>query len=142
MHSRPNRCRSRASWPDLLGSVWFLVGLAIVTVLLAYRLLPPKAPRWRSAAIPAIVVGLAVVALSQIFMFLVPRLVGVAALAGSIASAFVALAWLSFTFQAVLYGAAWVRVRDERPCAECRVRPGKSRSAGRTGRSPTMTVRS
>jgi uncharacterized BrkB/YihY/UPF0761 family membrane protein len=55
---------------------------------------------------------LAVVALSQIFTFLVPRLVGVAALAGSIASAFVALAWLSFTFQAVLYGAAWVRVRE------------------------------
>jgi membrane protein len=97
---------------DLLGSVWFIVGLAILTVLFAYRLLPPKAPRWRSAAIPAIVVGLAVVALSQIFTFLVPRLVGVAALAGSIASAFVALAWLSFTFQAVLYGAAWVRVRD------------------------------
>jgi YihY family inner membrane protein len=96
----------------LLGSVWFIVGLAILTVLIAYRLLPPKAPRWRSAAIPAVVVGLAVVALSQVFMFLVPRLVGVAALAGSIASAFIALAWLSFTFQAVLYGAAWVRVRD------------------------------
>ena len=42
-----------------------------------------------------------------------PRLVGVAALAGSLASAFIALAWLSFTFQAILYGAAWVRVRDE-----------------------------
>ena len=41
-----------------------------------------------------------------------PRLVGVAALAGSLASAFIALAWLSFTFQALLYGAAWVRVRD------------------------------
>ena len=51
--------------------------------------------------------------LSQIFMLLVPRLVGVAALAGSLASAFIALAWLSFTFQAILYGAAWVRVRDE-----------------------------
>jgi YihY family inner membrane protein len=96
----------------LLGSVWFLVALAILTVLLVYRLLPPKAPRWRSAAIPAVVVGVAVVLLSQLFMFLVPRLVGVAALAGTIASAFIALAWLSFTFQALLYGAAWVRVRD------------------------------
>ena len=57
------------------------------------------------------------VILSQIFTFLVPRLVGVAALAGSLASAFIALAWLSFTFQALLYGAAWVRVRDESPTA-------------------------
>ena len=58
-------------------------------------------------------VGIAIVVLSQIFVALVPRLVGVAALAGSLASAFIALAWLSFTFQALLYGAAWVRVRDE-----------------------------
>jgi uncharacterized BrkB/YihY/UPF0761 family membrane protein len=63
--------------------------------------------------IPAILVGIVVVVLTQIFTLLVPRLVGVAALAGSLASAFIALAWLSFTFQAVLYGAAWVRVRDE-----------------------------
>ena len=27
---------------------------------------------------------------------------------------FVALAWLSFTFQILLYGAAWVRIRAER----------------------------
>jgi uncharacterized BrkB/YihY/UPF0761 family membrane protein len=59
------------------------------------------------------VVGIAIVVLSQVFITLVPRLVGVAALAGSLASAFVALAWLSFTFQALLVGAAWVRVRDE-----------------------------
>jgi hypothetical protein len=42
----------------------------------------------------------------------VPRLVGVAALAGSLASAFIALAWLSFSFQALLYGASWVRIRE------------------------------
>ena len=68
---------------------------------------------------PAVIVGVAFVVLTQVFTFLVPRLVGVAALAGSIASAFVALAWLSFSFQALLYGAAWVRVReDERRARE------------------------
>jgi uncharacterized BrkB/YihY/UPF0761 family membrane protein len=46
-------------------------------------------------------------------VFLAPRLVGAAALAGSLATAFIALAWLSFTFQAVLYGASWVRVRED-----------------------------
>ena len=59
------------------------------------------------------IVGIAVVVLAQVFTFLVPRLVGSVAFAGSLAAAFIALAWLSFTFQALLYGAAWVRVRDE-----------------------------
>lgn len=98
---------------SLVRSVPFLAGLAAILVLVTYRQLPPTAPRWRSVLLPAIVVGVAIVVLSQVFMALVPRLVGVAALAGSLASAFIALAWLSFTFQALLYGAAWARVRDE-----------------------------
>ena len=92
--------------------------------------------------VPAVVVGLIIVGLSQIFTFLVPRLVGVAALAGSLASAFIALAWLSFTFQALLYGAAWVRVRDDADRARGVSRPGGSRSAGRTGRWRRVTARS
>jgi membrane protein len=95
-----------------LGSIPVLIAVAVGVVFVVYRELPPKAPAWRSAFAPAVVVGVIVVVLSQVFTFLVPRLVGVAALAGSLASAFVALAWLSFTFQALLYGAAWVRVRD------------------------------
>jgi len=91
----------------------FLTALSIGGVLIVYRTLPPRAPAWRSAALPAVIVGLGFVVLTQLFTFLVPRLVGVAALAGSLASAFVALAWLSFSFQALLYGAAWVRVRED-----------------------------
>jgi membrane protein len=97
----------------LAGWLPFLILISIGVVLVVYRTLPPKAPTWRSALIPATVVGVAIVILTQIFTFLVPRLVGVAALAGSLASAFIALAWLSFSFQALLYGAAWVRVREE-----------------------------
>ena len=97
----------------ILRSVPSLIVIAIGVVLAIYRLLPPSPPRWRSATTPAVIVGIAVVILSQVFSLLVPRIVGVAALAGSVASAFIALAWLSFTFQALLYGAAWVRVRDE-----------------------------
>jgi len=97
------------------GSIPVLVALSIGSVLIVYRTLPPKPPRWRSALVPALVVGVAIVILTQIFTFLIPWLVGVATFAGSLASAFVALAWLSFSFQALLYGAAWVRVRDEGP---------------------------
>jgi membrane protein len=98
---------------SIVRSIPFMAAVASVVVLVTYHELPPTAPRWRSALIPAIAVGIVIVVLSQVFVALVPRLVGVAALAGSIASAFVALAWLSFSFQALLYGAAWVRVRDE-----------------------------
>ena len=97
---------------SLVGSVPFLIGLAILATLVVYHELPPRAPSWRAALPPAIIVGAAIVALTQIFAFLVPRLVGVAALAGSLASAFIALAWLSFSYQALLYGASWVRVRE------------------------------
>ena len=98
---------------SVVRSVPFLAAIAAIVVLFTYHELPPTAPRWRSAIVPAIVVGIVIVVLSQVFVALVPRLVGVAALAGSLASAFIALAWLSFTFQALLYGAAWVRFRDE-----------------------------
>lgn len=95
------------------GSLPFLALVAVVAVVIVYRVLPPQPPAWRSVLLPAVIVAIIIVVLSQVFTFLVPRLVGVAALAGSLASAFIALAWLSFTFQAILYGAAWVRVRDQ-----------------------------
>jgi membrane protein len=97
----------------LLDSPIVLVLLAGLVVLLIYRLVPPKTPSWHAAGIPAALVGATIVVLSRAFIFLVPRLVGVEALAGSLASAFVTLVWLSLTFQALLLGAAWVRVREE-----------------------------
>ena len=99
--------RLLTSWPAL-------VVIAIVVLAFAYRVVPPSPPSWTAIRLPAVLVAIAIVALSQVFVFLAPRLVGVAALAGSLATAFIALAWLSFTFQALLYGAAWVRIRDER----------------------------
>lgn len=97
----------------VLTSAPVVLGVAIVVVVLIYRTLPPRAPRWSAIALPAIVAGALIVVLSQVFVYVAPRLVNAAALAGSLATAFVALAWLSFTFQALLYGASWVRVRDQ-----------------------------
>ena len=95
-----------AGWPFLL-----LVGVVLVGVV--YRTLPPTAPTLRSIWLPALLVGIVIVLLSQLFLTLAPLLVSAAALAGSLATAFIALAWLSFTFQALLVGASWVRVRDQ-----------------------------
>lgn len=90
--------------------------VALITVLVVlgvYQLVPPRRPLLRAAVPPAIVAGLAIFLLGQIFLFAAPRIVGVAALAGPLATAFIALAWLSFSYQGLLYGAAWVRVRDD-----------------------------
>jgi membrane protein len=89
----------------------FALGTCLAVVV-AYRKLPPRPPRWRALLIPAVMVGAILAVLGQVFSLLVPWLVGVADLTGSLASGFVALAWLSFSFQALLLGAAWVRVRD------------------------------
>ena len=89
------------------------IGIGVVSVI--YRIVPPVAPSWRAVSLPAVVAGIAIVALSQLFLFVAPRIVGAAAVAGSLATAFIALAWLSFTFQLLLLGAAWVRVRDGAP---------------------------
>jgi YihY family inner membrane protein len=87
--------------------------ITMLVVLLVYQVVPPRRPAIRAAVPPAVLAGLAIFVLGQIFLFAAPRVVGVAALAGSLATAFIALAWLSFSYQALLYGAAWVRVRDD-----------------------------
>jgi YihY family inner membrane protein len=90
--------------------------VALITVLVVlgvYQLVPPRRPVLRAAVLPAVVAGLAIFLLGQLFLFAAPRIVGTAALAGPLATAFIALAWLSFSYQGLLYGAAWVRVRDD-----------------------------
>jgi membrane protein len=115
---------------DVISSWPFLLGLGVVATAMVYRVVPAGTPRWRSIWLPAILVGVVVVVLSQVFLRLVPLLVGAAAVAGSLATAFIALAWLSFTFQAVLYGAAWVRVRDDKSRGVPVVPPGTVAAAG------------
>jgi membrane protein len=115
----------------LLAAPPMLTAIAVVAVTVGYRILPPEPPRWRAILLPAVLVGAGLVLLSQAFTFLVPRLVGAAELAGSLASGFVALAWLSFSFQAVLLGAAWVRVRDAG-------RPGRVTPSSSVGRVPLV----
>lgn len=114
---------------ELIGSPLFLGVAASVAVVVGYRMLPPRPPSWRALVIPAVIVGAMLVILSEVFTFLVPRLVGVAELAGSLASGFVALAWLSLSFQALLLGAAWVRVRDAGPPAAIATAPASAGSA-------------
>jgi membrane protein len=83
-------------------------------VALVYRLVPLPGPRWRSLGLPAVAAGLALTIFARIFVFVAPRLIGAAALLGTLASVFAALAWLSLSFQALLLGAAWTADREAR----------------------------
>lgn len=101
----------------ILSSLPVVTAVGVVAVAVVYRVVPPRAPSWSAIWPPSLLAGVAIVMLSQLFLFVAPRLIGAALVAGSLATAFVALAWLSFTFQALLLGAAWVRVRDDRAAA-------------------------
>jgi membrane protein len=102
----------------VLSSVPFVTAVGVVAVAVVYRVVPPRAPSWSAVWLPAVAAGLAIVVLSRLFLFVAPRLIGAALITGSLATAFVALAWLSFTFQVLLLGAAWVRVRDDVAAAD------------------------
>lgn len=114
---------------ELLGSAPVLAVVTSGLIVVGYRKLPPRPPTWRALVIPAVLVGVILVVLSQVFTYLVPRLVGVAEMAGPLASGFVALAWLSLSFQALLLGAAWVRVRNAGPPPAVEAALGPAESA-------------
>jgi uncharacterized BrkB/YihY/UPF0761 family membrane protein len=93
-----------------LGAIPPLVTVAAIG--LVYRVVPVPSPAWRAVWLPSILVGIVLTVLVQGFVFLAPRLIGTAALLGTIAVVFAALAWFSLSFQALLIGAAWVRERE------------------------------
>jgi membrane protein len=111
----PTSTGTLISFGRIVSSPPVVTALGVGVVSIVYRIVPPVAPSWRAISLPAVVAGVAIVALSQLFLFVAPRIVGAAAVAGSLAAAFIALAWLSFTFQLLLLGAAWVRVRNGAP---------------------------
>ncbi len=99
------------------GASGVVVGFApavatILVVGLVYRIVPSPLAPWRAVGLPAVIVGIVLTALLQAFVFLAPRLIGNAALLGTIATVFAALAWLSLSFQVILLGAAWVGDRE------------------------------
>ncbi len=89
-----------------------LIGIAVVGIVLV--VVPRSPPSWRAAFWPAILGGTAIGLLTSLFGLLEPYLVKGFAALGIIASVFAALIWLNFTFQILLYSAAWACVRRDR----------------------------
>lgn len=89
-----------------------LTGIVFVTAAaLIYRLVPAIHVPWSSAALPALLVGIALAALTQLFSYAAPRLIGAAAVYRTFVAIFAAMIWLATGFQLLLMGAAWVSVR-------------------------------
>ncbi|HUQ43885.1 MAG TPA: YihY/virulence factor BrkB family protein [Candidatus Limnocylindria bacterium] len=110
---------SVGAFPFVGGAISIALGLlpVVATVgatILVYRIVPVPSPPWRAVVLPGIGAGLALTIVARIFAFLAPRLIGSAALLGTLATAFAALAWLALSFQALLLGVAWVRDRADR----------------------------
>jgi YihY family inner membrane protein len=86
-----------------------IVVVAAVGVL--YRVVPNTTVPLSVLGPPTLVAGLALTTLTELLVFLAPRLAGALSVFGGIAAVFVAMAWLHFAFQVVLIGAAWTRLR-------------------------------
>lgn len=94
----------------LLTGIVFVVAAALI-----YRLVPAVRVPWGAALLPALIVGVGLAAVTQLFTYIAPRLIGAAAVYGTFVAIFAAMIWLATGFQLLLVGAAWVSVRMDRP---------------------------
>jgi membrane protein len=85
--------------------------LAVLAIGVIYEFVPPIRPPLGAVIPPAIAAGIVIVALTQLFALIAPRLIGANAVYGTLGTVFVALGWLNLIASVLLIGAAWVRVR-------------------------------
>ncbi len=90
------------------------VGAASLICLACYVLVPVEPPRVRAAAPASLLAGVFIGILTALFGFIAPWLVSGFQGLGAIASVFIALVWFGYVFQALLYGAAYARMLDDR----------------------------
>jgi membrane protein len=111
-----------AALDELVGelSVWRyaapLLSLVVMVLiaLVVYLVVPTAPPSLRAAFWPAVAAGFGIGLLTNLFSLLAPLLIGGMAGFGVIATVFGALVWLNFSYQILLFGAAWARVRRDR----------------------------
>ncbi len=85
--------------------------LFVTGTTLVYRYVPGNRVPNRAMLRPAILVGIVLAAFAQVFTFIAPRLTHTAAIYGTFVAFFAILAWLSISFNVLLLGASWTRVR-------------------------------
>jgi uncharacterized BrkB/YihY/UPF0761 family membrane protein len=88
--------------------------VATLVALLVYVAVPPDGPSLRQAALPAFIVGTTVGLFTALFGLIAPFLMQQWLALGIVGSVFIALVWFDLVFQALLYGAAFARLRRDR----------------------------
>jgi membrane protein len=99
------------------------MGVAFAAVLTIYLAIPTDGPTFREAFWPAVLVGLAVGGLTSLFGWIAPLLVRQWVTLGIVGNVFIALIWLNLVMQALVYGAAFARLRRDR----ARIKDGVAR---------------
>jgi len=85
--------------------------ISVLAIFVVYLVVPPVRPPRSALWPPAIGAGLLMVAITQVFTLIAPRLVSANPFWGTLGTVFVSLAWLNLVAMVLLIGAAWVRVR-------------------------------
>ncbi len=85
--------------------------LFVTGTSLVFRFVPGTRVPVRAWRLPAVVVGTVLAAFTQAFTFIAPRLTHTAAIYGTFVALFAILAWLSISFNVLLFGASWAHVR-------------------------------
>jgi uncharacterized BrkB/YihY/UPF0761 family membrane protein len=94
------------------------VGVWIGIIYAAYRIVPTVPVSRHAALLPAAAVGVFLAAWTQAMAFLGNFFVGTARELGPGLGVLAVLMWLWVSFNAIIFGLAWVRVREEREAAE------------------------
>jgi membrane protein len=85
--------------------------IAALALGIAYRTIPQRRPTVADVWLPAVLAGLAIAILTQVFAFLGPLVAGTASLYGAISAIFILLVWLQLTTQVVVLGMVWTGMR-------------------------------
>jgi membrane protein len=85
--------------------------LFLLAAVLVYRFVPPATVPLRAYGLPALLVGAALAVFTQVFGWIAPLMTRIASVYGAVVAVFALLAWLSISFNVLLLGAAWTRVR-------------------------------
>lgn len=90
------------------------MGVAFLLALGIYIAIPLDGPSLRQAFWPAIAVGIVIGGFTALFGWIAPLLVRHWLTLGIVGNVFIALIWLNLTFQALIFGAAFARLRRDR----------------------------
>jgi membrane protein len=101
---------------QISGAVTVVGSMAIgfMAALVVYIAIPPDGPTFHEAFWPAVIVGVVIGLFTSLFGWIAPLLVRHWVALGIVGSVFIALIWFNLVFQALIYGAAFARVRRDR----------------------------